>query len=453
MIIEKSHGVTLTEQRLSALCERTFLKLWSWPNLYNEDGKELCDVLAVFGEHVFVFFDRASQVLQAEDKDLEVTWGRWKKEVIDKQIKTATGAERYLKRGLPIYLDEKKQTALPITLPENPIIHKIIVAHGAEDACQSFSTENVTGSLAVVYGDLSSGSRLSFTAPFLVELDRASRIHVLDGYTLDLLLTELDTFADFTAYLTEKEDTISKLDTVFYCGEEDLLARYFANYDEQQQRYRLNTTTPDVTMLWVPEGEWKRFVDQGYVARRRQANQESYLWDDLIQKSYQHALDGTIGGDSPWMWDNPLTEMASEPRLSRRALSQAITQAINDFPATNQGVVYKAHSTLSLSDPGKLYVFLQVKCPDAHLDENHKKRVHLLQVACAVARNQNSEIKTVVGIAIDPPKYTSQVTEDFGLLRCAEWSEERRAYYDRENEKFHFFQNVRRYEERVFDFG
>ena len=452
MTIEKSHGVTPTEQRLSSLCERTFLKLWAWPNPYNQDRKEFCDALAVFGEHVFIFFDRANQALQAGDKDLQVTWVRWKKDVIDKQIKTATGAERYLKRGLPIYIDERCERPFPVTLPENPIIHKIIVAHGAEQVCLGASQSNVTGSLGVAYEDPTRSPRFPSEAQFVVQLDKTSPVHVLDGDSLELLLTELDTFADFTAYLTEKEATIRKRDTLIYCGEEDLLAWYFRNFDESQSKYRIDTVNPDVNILWIEEGAWKRFAEQGHAERRRQANQESYLWDDLIQKSYQHALDGTIGGDSPWVKDNPLTEMAKEHRLSRRALSQHIIQAINTFPSTNQGVTYKACYMSSLSEPEKMYVFLQLKCPDVNREENREKRQYLLNVACGVTRNNFPNITTVVGIAMDPPKFAPTISEDFLLLKCAEWSEEDRAYYERANEDFNFFQNVRRFEGRVVDF-
>ena len=39
----------LTERMLAEFCERTFLKLWSYPNPYKDDGHELCDLLVVFG--------------------------------------------------------------------------------------------------------------------------------------------------------------------------------------------------------------------------------------------------------------------------------------------------------------------------------------------------------------------------------------------------------------------
>lgn len=52
MKIAKPEGVTPTERLLSTLCEKTFLKLWSWPNPRKDDGKELCDVLALFDDHL-----------------------------------------------------------------------------------------------------------------------------------------------------------------------------------------------------------------------------------------------------------------------------------------------------------------------------------------------------------------------------------------------------------------
>lgn len=452
MTIEKSHGVTPTEQRLSDLCEGTFLKLWSWPNLYKDDGKELCDVLAVFDDHVFVFFDRASQALQAKDKDLKVTWPRWKKEVIDKQSKTAMGAERYLKRGLPIYRDKTGQDPLPFAMPKNPIIHKIIVANGAEEVCLAASPNNVTGSLAVAYGDPTAGPRFPFEAQFFLELDKTNPVHVLDGYSLALLLTELDTFADFAAYLTEKENAIGKYDGFVYCGEEDLLAHYFLNYDEKWKKYRIGVEDQTINCLGIGEGEWNDFEAKGHAKRRRIANKESYLWDNILQKSYQNALDGTIGGDSPWVKDNPLTEMAKEHRLSRRALSQHMIQAINTFPSTNQGIVQYTCYMPSFSDPGKMYVFMQLKRSDANYNQYRKDRIALLNLACGVTRNKFPNIMTVVGIAMDPPKQSHSISEDFLLLKCAEWSEEDRAYYDRGNENINFFQNARRFERRVVDF-
>ena len=56
MKIAKPGGGTPTERLLSTLCEKTFLKLWTWANPRQDDGKELCDLLAIFDNHIFIFF-------------------------------------------------------------------------------------------------------------------------------------------------------------------------------------------------------------------------------------------------------------------------------------------------------------------------------------------------------------------------------------------------------------
>ena len=57
------------------------------------DGKELCDLIAIFENHVFLFFDRESRKFDRSDADIRLSWERWKKEAITKQIRTAGGAE------------------------------------------------------------------------------------------------------------------------------------------------------------------------------------------------------------------------------------------------------------------------------------------------------------------------------------------------------------------------
>ena len=49
MRIDKPGGGTPTERLLSTLCEKTFLKLWSWPNPRKDDGKESLFILNIAG--------------------------------------------------------------------------------------------------------------------------------------------------------------------------------------------------------------------------------------------------------------------------------------------------------------------------------------------------------------------------------------------------------------------
>ena len=446
MRINKQSGITHSEKLLSKLCERTFLKLWSWPNPRKHDGKEICDVIAIFENHVFIFFDRESNSMQNPNKDIEITWERWKKEVIIKQVQTARGATRYVRDRKPIFLDGKCQQRLPIPMPNQPIIHRIIVAHGAKEACEAHSKDNIFGSLAISYGR----SSMPFPTPFFVELDRDLPIHVLDTVNLEIVLNELDTFHDFAAYMCEKEEAIRKYDLT-YCGEEDLLGHYFMNLDSTRKKYRIGVDDPLLSGVMVPEGEWKTFVEKGYRDRRTKENAPSYLWDEILQRSYEFALEGRSMGASPFGANNALYEMSREPRMSRRSLSKNILESIHAFPETDSGIIYKTIYMQS-HDLSKMYVFLQMKCHDKPFEECRVARRNLLEIACGVVRNKFGHLKTVVGIAIDAPKYSEHNAEDFVLLKCETWSKEERTHYDNLNKHFGLFEKVTRIEKRFFDF-
>ena len=453
--IRKSEGVTPTEKLLSDLCERTFLKLWSYPNPYNKDRKELCDLIAVFEDHVFVFFDRKSGRLDNLPKDLSLKWKRWKKEVIDKQIKTSKGAERYISDGNPIFLDDRCETALPVDIPKNPKIHKFIVAHGAEEACKDSSSDNVYGSLGICYTEpqkppsdsplLVRLEKLAENTPFTVRLDRNDPVHVLDGFNLEIVLGELDTIFDFASFVTEKEDAIGRYHSLIYCGEEDLLAHYFLNYDKNRKRYRIGPDEKDVFHgIMIEEGEWKNFVKSEPYKNRKKENEVSYFWDDLLQKTCQNAIDGTLEGDADLgRGRHPVTEMAKEPRVSRRLLSEEMLKAMRNFPETGNLLERKLNFISSSIYPDKGYVFLQVKCPQIRNDKIDyiEGRRHLLKVACGAARNEFPNLNTVVGIAMDPPKFADTVSEDLALLDCSEWTKEDFEHCERENEGFGFFKS------------
>jgi hypothetical protein len=181
MQIEKSPGQTPTEQYLSHLCDGTFLGLWSYANPFKADGKELCDLIAVFENHIFLFFDRESRKFDRLGADVELAWERWKKEAITKQVQTAAGAKRYvLNNRDKIFLDANRTIRLPVEIPAGELrIHKIIVAHGAKEACEQFSADNVYGSLGISYElSPSNGSQ-----PFIVSLDKSTRSMCLTAIT------------------------------------------------------------------------------------------------------------------------------------------------------------------------------------------------------------------------------------------------------------------------------
>jgi len=436
MKIEKSPGVTRTENLLAALCERTFLKLWSYPNPFKADGKELCDLIAVFEDRVFLFFDRESRRFDQPGNDVQLTWERWRRNVIDKQVVTARGAKRYLSNPANrVFIDQAAQIPLPIELPSGARIYKIIVAHGAAEACAQFSPENISGSLGIVYGNPAPG----MPWPFFADLHKHDPEHLFDSANLKLIFGELDTIADFVAYMDAKEEAIKNLDMLSYCGEEDLLAYYFINFDRRiQKHFIVGRKKPNGLML--AEGHWRRFVSSDAYDRRRRANKGSYLWDSLIQHTCQNALDGTLTSTGNiFAGLSPVHEMAKEPRVARRVLSRGMADAIRGFPDINGYVRNLTYLTSYYKDRG--YVFLQLRHPliEDYENEFRPLRRHMLTVACGAAYNRFPHLRKVIGIAIDAPKFHIENSEDFILLDCSKWSAESQKQYEEDNELFKFF--------------
>ncbi|MCY3826876.1 MAG: hypothetical protein OXG10_05795 [Candidatus Dadabacteria bacterium] len=437
--IHKSGGSTPTEKLLSQLCEDTFLKLWSYPNPYKNDRKELCDLIVVFEEHVFIFFDRESRKFDNASKGISVTWKRWKTEVIDKQIKTLKGAERYIRTGKPIFIDSKRETRLPIVVPENARIHKFVVAHGVEETLRKVSGKDYSGSLAISYGE---HTQSSAERPFCVELEKEDPVHILDSSNVETVLRELDTISDFTEFINDKEKTIGTCESLLYFGEHELLAHYFLSYDESQNKYRINPGNPNSSII-AADGLWEYFAKSESYKRRKEANEISYFWDKLIQQVCQDMLDGALLNDIDLERGQHLvSEMAREPRFVRRLLSEEIRKEVRGFPETDHTVLPKVKFICS-QQKDKGYVFLQLKCPQTGDFENRYRplRQKMLEVACGVIRNRFANLNTVIGIGQYASKFSNGNSRDFILLDCSEWTEERQTFYETENENFGFFKN------------
>jgi hypothetical protein len=440
MEIKKSPGQTRTEQYLSQLCDRTFLNLWSYANPYKADGKELCDLLAVFENNIFLFFDRESRKFEQSSGDVQLTWDRWKKEAITKQIHTAAGAKRYILNNRDqIFLDSNRQTRFPLEIPAGDLrVFKIVVAHGAKEACEQFSDKNVYGSLGVSYEATPSSASL----PFIVSLDKSDPVHLLDSHNLDLILGELDTLFDLQRYLETKEKAISRYDHLTYCGEEDLLAHYLLNFDSDSKSYMIGVKDEGYNSLMIGEGEWHDFVASGPYQRRKAANQISYARDRLLHKTGRNALNGVLGGDSEvFRGKSAIHEMAKEPRVARRALSEMMATSIKNFPDNAKGIVRNL-SFMPSFYPDRGYVFLQLFHENrGDYDTEYRPiRRAMLEIVCGAAKLKFPRLEKVIGIAIDAPKYSQMNSEDFILLDCDKWSEEDQAYYGDANKELRFFQ-------------
>lgn len=453
---ESSGGVTATERLLAEFCERSFLKLWSYPNPHKDDGHELCDLLAVFGDTVFIFFDRENELPEIPDKDPKILWDRWKRNVIDRQVRTAHGAERYILSGRPIFLDAKREKPLPVPFDKDKaIIHKIIVAHGAKEACERASPQNVYGSLAITYTETEGGP----THPFHIEIDRHNPVHVLDSHNMPIVLRELDTVSDFSAYLDEKVRAAAAFDCLSYCGEEDLLAHYLVNFDAATKRHVIGPKGKHgstVNGVMIGEGEWRDFVQTGVYKNTKNEDRISYFWDQLIQRTCQNSLEGTLDGNSNIAsGESAIYEMVKEPRFMRRGLSEKMLTTVGRFP--NTGSFTRQVTLLPSFEPNVCYVLLQLRVPEElrAAADFREKRQTLLEIACGAAKNKFPNMVKVIGIGIEAPKFSDgTVAEDFILMPCDDWPEERKTYYEELNREWNFFGTpaMRQFKDRVTQF-
>ncbi len=278
----------------------------------------------------------------------------------------------------------------------------------------------------------------------MVHIDKENLVHIFDSENVPIIFGELDTFFDFSSYLDAKVETIKSLEGLIYCGEEDLLANYYRNFDAAKNRHFIGTPRKDINFVAIGEGEWKDFVKLEIYKNKKLADKASYLWDKIIQRTCQNALNGTLLGNSNLLrGQSAIHEMAKEPRFSRRALSEGMIKAIRNFPEDIQGIARNLTFMPSFYE-GTAYVFLQLKADGITDYENdyRPKRQAMLRIACGVAKNKFSHLTKVVGIAIDAPKFSEKNSEDFILMDCRNWTDDLRREYEKANEGFRFFESA-----------
>jgi hypothetical protein len=138
MRFKKSEGLNASERVLAELCEKSFLMLWTYPNLFMKPTKELTDLLIVFGNEVILFSAKAWTYPNTGNADLD--WSRWYRQSITHSAKQIAKAEKWI-RSFPdkVFLDANCLERLPVTLPTTGDIrvHRICVALGALDRAET----------------------------------------------------------------------------------------------------------------------------------------------------------------------------------------------------------------------------------------------------------------------------------------------------------------------------
>ncbi len=352
--IVRSAGGTPSEKYLSKLADRSFLNLWSYANTFIDkrtqgkgDGKELCDLLVVCGDHILIFSDKTVSWPSGDNTSL--AWKRWYKRAILKSVNQIRGAERWIAQFPDrVFLDRQCKQPLPIMLPppERRKIHGIVVALGAGEACKKHFSGGI-GSLFIhpdIRGDAHwNGDEVM---PFVVgDVDpNGPFVHVLDDATLDIVFGELDTVRDLTAYLSKKERLIRSGCLISAAGEEELVAYYMTHMNSSGEH---DFTKPDGTAFGENDhvsfdaGFYNDLLKNEQYRSKKAADNVSYLWDELIKEFTTNMLAGTtvVPKGTPFVLsdlEQGVRHMALVPRFKRRLFGEAILDALEKSDTTDR---------------------------------------------------------------------------------------------------------------------
>lgn len=455
-VVNRSRGFTKSEEHLKNLCERSFLSLWSYPNPFRDqgkrkdssgDGKEICDLLVVFGNDILLFSDKFCEF--PNTGDISIDWKRWYKKSIDEPASKILGAEAWIREHPDrIFLDPACTQRLPLSFGQSDTLrfHRIVIALGAGERCRK--EMGGSGSLALI-PDMSTPLRADKdripAKPFYVGSLGGSKgfIHVFDDITLDIVMRELDTIVDFVRYLREKEKFILAGNLLYHCGEEELLALYMMSEIDKgavlvnrqkgeiiSANARRKTKTipvpnsdiadggefyfpalPERGRLTIDEGHWLELINcQKYKAHKR-ANLISYKWDDFIEMLGKFNLDDRMVKPDKFRLGNGIQSEFIQHEMNLRlwaSLSRSqrkhLCLVIRDLYATAVANEQRFRAVRFIDQPDIAYLFLLVPNDGAKTYEEYREiRRTLLQSYCMVFKWKIAHLRHIVGIATECP--------------------------------------------------
>jgi hypothetical protein len=443
--IIKQSGITSSERHLSKLCANSFLSLWSYPGVYRDqgkagqgDGKEICDLLVVFGDGVIIFSDKDCHF--PNSGQLDVDWSRWFRRAVQKSADQVWGAERWIKdHPNRVFVDRRCTQRLPVSLPDSAQIrvHRIVVAHDAARRCQELL--GGSGSLVIfpmLKGDAHVAGPVTFPGcegdlyegwekglkqkvgyaktvlPFTVgdlDPDRGF-VHVFDDTGLALVMAELDTTADFLHYLSDREKYLRSGRLLMAGGEDDLLAHYLQEVEGYSVRSFHVPDDPEAKVI-IPEGEWSALEADLSWKARKQVDKVSYVWDKIIERFSTYILDGSSAA-YPFadfeMQELAVRALAREPRFHRRILACAL----GEFLQQKRAKAIAARVVKPIRPGSPYYIFLAVRPEtDESYEQYREKRLHIAWAYLIEAKRKFAANEVVV-IATETPGWSAWATED-----------------------------------------
>lgn len=349
----------IAEEALHKLAEKTFLTDWCYLNPMLPNGKELCDLLIVFGNTAIIW--------QLKDTKLDKS-GNIKDSDFNKNRRQLLGAHRQL---------FKLKTCLTLTNPRR-----------GEEEFNPSDIDNIH-LISAFFGE----------NPGMISsrIDESPVVHVFTQTFTEIILNELDTIGDFTRYLKDREKLAGTgTNLIVDGGEEEVLAYYLIknrSFDDFHNR----------DSIIIENGAWKDFTSRSEYQAKKQADEVSYLWDSIIDRAHE--------GDSP-QYEIIARELAKHDRLDRRMLGKAFMEA--NIIAQESNRTFRRYVALPQSDVAYCFLFQD----DPEPRENRKSH---LTAMCHVTRSKYID-KKIIGIATEQI-IRPTCSYDFALFDVHDWSE------------------------------
>ncbi|MCP1268224.1 SEC-C metal-binding domain-containing protein [Aeromonas hydrophila] len=416
-------GFTDEERFLNNLGEKSFLRFWSWPNLFRDqgdsnkdgDGKEICDLTVVFENNVLLFSDKRIEF--NHDKDIDIAWSRWARKAIGDSVKQIKGARRWFEKYPErIFVDKKCKHRIPVEIPKDVDIkfHNIVVCHGIEEVLSSFNNE-----ASFMFDNSIRGAahwNRDENTPFCIgQIFEGGFVHVFNESTIELVLKEFDTTKDFTHYLSQREELLRSDKHIRVLSESDMIQLYYENFDDEKggrsiwPKELINTEEVLINM-----GGIQRLYKNPSFRSKKQEDEISYFWDDLIESFSFHILNGSAeytNYEQPIEAEPSVRFMAATSRFERRILA-------NSFKEFYEKAIPGQRGTRLCFDPANqenAYVFCLV--PHHHsfpsLEYYREVRRGMVQDYCAINKHLNREIKSIFGIACKTREEGQKLSPEF----------------------------------------
>ena len=302
---------TKSEEQLTALADRTFLKLWSIPNTFYAPGRELADLIVPFGDDVIIFSDKACRF--DFNIDRELAWSRWYRHAVEgavTQLKTAL--QRIKRQPDSIFTDQRATEALRIRMGKvsEKRFHLVAVVRPDHDPAKvppewpsiSYTSAKKSGIFEI--------GKIAVAGTF---------VHVFDGPSFDILMDELDTIADLMAYLKARQVSFEAGDEYKF-QELDLLGAAQIGWSDDPGPTGLPSVPP---LEAVVPGLWDMYLGGETKKWRDQSNRGSRVIDNYIASQIEEYRNGRIVSETPSFdsHEQALRLLAAESRFARRIIA------------------------------------------------------------------------------------------------------------------------------------